>query len=77
MEDKCGNAIVQTIEYYERNASAFIESIIDANISGLYKPFEALLVPDCGILDLSCRSGSGVCISEKGHVDKRMDKRLY
>ncbi len=57
MENKCGNDIDQTIEYYEINASAFIESTIGADVSGLYKPFEDLLVPGCRILDLGCGSG--------------------
>ena len=43
MENKCGNDIDQTIEYYEINASAFIESTIGADVSGLYKPLKIFL----------------------------------
>ena len=57
MENKCGTDIDQTIEYYERNASAFIESTINADVSELYRPFEELLTPGCRILDLGCGSG--------------------
>ncbi len=57
MENKQKSAINQTIEYYEKNVSAFIESTIDADVSELYRPFEKLLTPGCRILDLGCGSG--------------------
>lgn len=57
MENKCGTDIDQTIEYYEKNASAFIKSTIDVDASDLYWQFEELLTPGSRILDLG--SGSG------------------
>ena len=57
MENKFGTDIDQTIEYYEKNASTFIESTINADVSELYRPFEELLTPGCRILDLGCGSG--------------------
>lgn len=53
MEDKHRTDIEETIEYYENNAMAFVESILDVDVSEeLYKPFEKLLVPRARILDL-------------------------
>ena len=57
MEAKYRTDIDQTVEYYEKNAAAFIESTIDADVSELYQPFEELLFPGCRILDLGCGSG--------------------
>ena len=57
MENKRGTDIDQTVEYYERNASSFIESTINADVSALYRPFEELITPGCRILDLGCGSG--------------------
>ena len=57
MENKRRTNIDQTVEYYEKNAAAFIESTIDADVSELYRPFEELLTPGCRILDLGCGSG--------------------
>ncbi len=57
MENKRGTNIDQTVEYYEKNAAAFVESTINADVSELYKPFEELLIPGCRILDLGCGSG--------------------
>lgn len=52
MDNKYGATIDQTIEYYEKNASCFIESTINVDVSALYKPFEELLAPGCRILVL-------------------------
>ena len=57
MENKFGTDIDQTIEYYEKNALAFIESTINADVSELYGSFEEFLTPGCRILDLGCGSG--------------------
>ena len=57
MENKCGTNIDQTVEYYEKNATKFVESTINADVSELYRPFEELLTPGCRILDLGCGSG--------------------
>ena len=57
MENKFGTDIDQTIEYYEKNASTFIESTINADVSELYRSFEEFLTPGCRILDLGCGSG--------------------
>ncbi len=57
MGDKYRRDIDETVEYYEKNADAFIKSTINANVSELYKPFEKLLTPGCRILDLGCGSG--------------------
>ena len=57
MENKRRTDIDQTVDYYEKNAAAFIESTIDADVSELYRPFEELLTPGCRILDLGCGSG--------------------
>ena len=68
MENKHGTNIDPTIEYYEKNAAAFIESTINANVSDLYKPFEELLTPGCRILDLGCGSGrDSKYFAEKGY----------
>lgn len=68
MENKRGTNIDPTIEYYEKNADAFIESTINANDSDLYKPFEELLTPGCRILDLGCGSGrDSKYFTEKGY----------
>lgn len=48
---------IETVDYYERNASAFVSSTITADVSELYKNFEELLSPGCRILDLGCGSG--------------------
>ena len=45
------------MEYYEKNATKFVESTINADVSELYRPFEELLTPGCRILDLGCGSG--------------------
>lgn len=57
MENKRGTNIDQTVEYYEKNATTFIESTINADVSELYKPFEGLFTPGCRILNLGCGSG--------------------
>ena len=68
MENKRETNIDPTIEYYDKNAAAFIESTINANVSDLYKPFEAFLTPICRILDLGCGSGrDSKYFTEKGY----------
>ena len=68
MENKCGTNIDLTIEYYEKNAEAFIESTKNVNVSDLYKPFEEFLAPLCRILDLGCGSGrDSKYFAEKGY----------
>lgn len=57
MEDKSRTTVEQTIEYYDKNAEAFIQSTIGVDMSGLYSEFEKYLFPGCNILDLG--SGSG------------------
>ena len=57
MEDKSGTTVEQTIEYYNKNAEAFIQSTIDVDMSGLYSEFEKYLFSGCKILDLGCGSG--------------------
>lgn len=57
MEDKCKNGIDETIAYYDQNATAFVKSTANADVSELYKPFEKLLHPGAKILDLGCGSG--------------------
>ncbi len=68
MENKCGTAIDQTIEFYEKNASSYIESTLNTNISELYRPFEELLSRGCRILDLGCGSGrDSMYFAKKGY----------
>lgn len=57
MENKNRSNIDETVAYYENNASTFIESTINADVSSLYKDFEKLINPGCKILDLGCGSG--------------------
>lgn len=57
MENKFRSDIDETIEYYEKKASVFIESTVNANVFELYEHFEKLLHPGCRILDLGCGSG--------------------
>ncbi len=57
MESKYRSDVDKTVEYYERNASVFIDSTIDLDVSELYRPFEKRLSPGCKILDLGCGSG--------------------
>ncbi len=55
-------------EYYEKNASAFIDATLGADVSELYEPFERFLAPGCRILDLGCGSGrDSRYFSEKGY----------
>ncbi|MBQ9642639.1 MAG: class I SAM-dependent methyltransferase [Lachnospiraceae bacterium] len=46
-----------TAGYYDEHAQAFIESTLNADVSGLYARFEEKLRPGCSILDLGCGSG--------------------
>lgn len=69
MENKRRTDIDQTVDYYEKNAAAFIESTIDADVSELYRSFEELLAPGCRILDLGCGSGR----DSKYYVGKGFD----
>ena len=57
MEDKCRTDTEKTIEYYDKNAAAFVGSTINADVTDLYKPFEELIPPGARILDLGCGSG--------------------
>ncbi len=57
MENKYRSKIDETVAYYDNNASAFIESTINAEVSSLYEDFEKLINPGCKILDLGCGSG--------------------
>lgn len=57
MENKLRSDIDETIEYYEKNATAFIESTVNVNVFELYEHFERLLHPGCRVLDLGCGSG--------------------
>ena len=57
MENEYRTDIEETIAYYENNASDFIESTIDADVSVLYAEFEKIVLPGCRILDLGCGSG--------------------
>lgn len=57
MEDKRIADLDETIEYYENNATDYIQATLHADVSGLYKPFEDLLPPRARILDLGCGSG--------------------
>lgn len=57
MEDKYLNTDRDSIEYYEKNADAFVASTINADVTTLYKQFEGYLQDGCRILDLGCGSG--------------------
>lgn len=57
MEDKCRNGIDETIAYYDQNATVFVESTVNADITELYRSFEEFLNPGARILDLGCGSG--------------------
>lgn len=74
MENKLGTNIDQTIDYYEKNKSDFIESTINADVTKLYKPFEEHLVPGCRILDLGSGSGrDSKYFVEKGYNVAALD----
>ena len=57
MEDKRRNGIDETIAYYDQNATVFVESTVNADITKLYRSFEEFLNPGARILDLGCGSG--------------------
>lgn len=77
MENKRIRDIDQTLEYYEKNAAAFIKSTIDVNVSELYRPFEELIIPGCKILDLGCGSGrDSKYFVEKGYEVVAVDPSL-
>lgn len=57
MENKHRLNIDETVAYYENNASTFIETTINADVSALYEDFEKLINSGCKILDLGCGSG--------------------
>lgn len=68
MENKHGTDIESTIEYYEKNADEFVNSTIDADVSGLYKHFEKYISPRCRIFELGCGSGrDSKYFTEKGY----------
>lgn len=46
-----------TIKYYDDNAKAYYEDTINADLSGLYKPFLRHLAPEAKVLDAGCGSG--------------------
>ena len=46
-----------TIDYYNKNADAFYESTIDADMSAQYDMFEKRLYAGARILDCGCGSG--------------------
>jgi len=46
-----------TLDYYNKNADAFINNTIDANVENLYKIFQKYVKPGATILDLGCGSG--------------------
>ena len=74
MENKHRTDIDQTIEYYEKNATSFIESTINTDVSELYRPFEELITPGCKILDLGCGSGrDSKYFVEKGYIVAALD----
>lgn len=68
MENESRTSIDETVEYYNQNAITFIDSTIDIDMSSLYEDFEALLMPECKLLDLGCGSGrDSRYFSEKGY----------
>ena len=87
MEGKTRATVEQTIEYYNKNAEAFIQSTIGVDMSGLYFEFEKYLFPGCKILDLGCGSGrDSKYFMEKGYQVTSVDpseemcastKRIY
>ena len=46
-----------TLDYYNKNAAAFVDRTVQTDLSCLYAPFLALLKPGAAILDLGCGSG--------------------
>ena len=46
-----------TINYYNQNASAFIEETVSVNMSDIYRRFLAVMPVQSNILDLGCGSG--------------------
>jgi len=57
MEDGYNTALDETVAYYDRNASAFVDGTFHADVSGLYELFEGLLPAGARVLDLGCGSG--------------------
>lgn len=57
MENECRTDLEETIAYYEKNASDFIKSTIDTDVSVLYAEFEKTVLYGCRVLDLGCGSG--------------------
>lgn len=47
----------KTIEYYDNNASSFVDSTINADMKELYAFFQKHCVPGATILDFGCGSG--------------------
>ena len=48
---------MSTLDYYNRNAETYAQQTLKADVSDLYKDFEACLNPGARILDLGCGSG--------------------
>ena len=44
-------------DYYEKNASEFVEATVNVDMTKLYEPFLALIPPGGRILDAGCGSG--------------------
>ncbi len=68
MESKQLEMNKDSISYYENHADEFVESTINADMTGLYYEFEKYLTPGCKVLDLGCGSGrDSRYFSEKGY----------
>jgi len=63
-----------TLEYYNKNAEAFAEGALKADMSELYEFFLKYLAPGAAILDLGCGSGRDTkYFLEQGYVVTAVD----
>ena len=74
MEGECIVMNIDSVDYYEKNAEAFVASTINADVSMLYEEFERYLKPGCRIMDLGCGSGrDSKYFSDKGYIVVAID----
>jgi len=74
VEGECIAMNMDSVDYYEKNAEAFVASTINVDVSMLYEEFETYLEPGCRIMDLGCGSGrDSKYFAEKGYTVTAID----